>query len=177
MDDWPDLPILCDNNLLAASVEHFDKVLDRLEKHEGVDFNQGLDARLLTDHHAERLRRLDKPIVRLACDSEREIPHFINAVDTLRRAGIPKRWVRTYVLIGFNSDVDEAWKRCALVNKYAKPRPQWYHALGAMEYGTVTQHQMDIGWTDNDMKRIMGYWYKHRGTMPDSARRFVEEWR
>jgi hypothetical protein len=40
--DWPDLPIICDNNLLAASTQHFDRVMDRLEKHTGVDFNQGL---------------------------------------------------------------------------------------------------------------------------------------
>jgi len=48
LDDWPDLPIICDNNLLASSQPHFDRVIDRLKKHEWADFNQGLDARLLT---------------------------------------------------------------------------------------------------------------------------------
>jgi hypothetical protein len=33
LTDWPDLPIICDNNLLAASQQHFDKVIDRLKKH------------------------------------------------------------------------------------------------------------------------------------------------
>lgn len=30
--DWPDLPIITDNNLFAASPAHFDRVMDRLER-------------------------------------------------------------------------------------------------------------------------------------------------
>jgi hypothetical protein len=54
LDDWPARPIVCDNNLLACSRAHFDRVVDRLKPLAGVDFNQGLDARLLTAYHAER---------------------------------------------------------------------------------------------------------------------------
>ena len=39
--DWLDLPVISDNNLLANSIAHFDRVCDRLEKHEWCDFNQG----------------------------------------------------------------------------------------------------------------------------------------
>jgi len=38
LDDWPDLPIITDNNLLATSEKHFDRVMDRLEKHGGSRF-------------------------------------------------------------------------------------------------------------------------------------------
>ena len=44
---WLNLPIVCDNNLLACSRKHFDDVIDGLKEHEWCDFNQGLDARLL----------------------------------------------------------------------------------------------------------------------------------
>ena len=54
LDDWPTRPIVCDNNLLACSKKHFDSVIDRLKPLSGIDFNQGLDARLLTDYHADR---------------------------------------------------------------------------------------------------------------------------
>ena len=68
LKDWQDLPIICDNNLLASSQRHFDKVCDRLEHHDWCDFNQGLDARLINDHHAERIGRLRGAHVRLALD-------------------------------------------------------------------------------------------------------------
>ncbi len=42
--DWRPAPIICDNNLLAASRKHFDRVIDRLKSMPGVDFNQGLEA-------------------------------------------------------------------------------------------------------------------------------------
>jgi len=47
LKDWKVKPIICDNNLLACSDAHFDKVIDRLlaNKITGIDFNQGLDAR------------------------------------------------------------------------------------------------------------------------------------
>ena len=31
LPDWPDLPVITDNNLLAASEKHFDRVIDRLK--------------------------------------------------------------------------------------------------------------------------------------------------
>ncbi len=33
LNEWPDLPVVCDNNLLGSSVEHFDRVIDRLKVH------------------------------------------------------------------------------------------------------------------------------------------------
>lgn len=91
LDEWPDLPVLIDNNLLACSLEHFDRVMDRLEKHRGVDFNQGLDARRLTPYHVERISRLRYPIVRLACDSSGDYPFFRQAAEMLLDAGVAKR--------------------------------------------------------------------------------------
>lgn len=60
LDDWEDKPILIDNNLLASSRKHFDRVIDRLIKWGWADFNQGLDARLLTDYHAKRIAEIKK---------------------------------------------------------------------------------------------------------------------
>ncbi|MBU2249138.1 MAG: hypothetical protein KKD77_20495, partial [Gammaproteobacteria bacterium] len=62
LENWDPKPIICDNNLLACSKAHFDRVIDRLKPIRGVDFNQGLDARLLTVHHVGRLKELALPM-------------------------------------------------------------------------------------------------------------------
>ena len=82
LDNWPVRPIVCDNNLLACSDEHFNKVIDSLKPLKGVDFNQGLDARFLTKHHADRLAELDC-MVRLAFDNVHYESSFITAFRTL----------------------------------------------------------------------------------------------
>ncbi len=68
LDDWELKPLICDNNFLACSRKHFDRVIDRLKPLKDVDFNQGLDARLLTNYHASRLAELDSKCIRFAWD-------------------------------------------------------------------------------------------------------------
>ena len=103
---WDSKPIVCDNNLLACSVRHFDRVIDSLKGLKGVDFNQGLDARLLTAHHVDRLRESDLYVVRFSWDSVSDERCVMDAV-----ARFPKRLVRVYVLIGFNDSPDDALYR------------------------------------------------------------------
>ncbi len=167
LDDWPDLPIVCDNNLLAASQKHFDKVCDRLKKHKWSDFNQGLDARLLDGYHAERLARLPGCIIRLALDHSKTETLWLEAYEKLIAAKFPKSRMRSYVLCGFNSDPADAWKRCELVQgRGVLALPQWYHPLDAMEYMTVLDCHKKYGWNKQEVNRIMGYYYQHRGSKP-----------
>ncbi len=169
LDDWLDLPVLIDNNLLAASKKHFNRVIDRLKKHKlpldsngsTADFNQGLDARLLKKHHAERIAEIKKPLIRLALDSWGSVDQWRSAFEKLRKAGLPKRSIRSYVLIGFDSGIEDAWDRCVYVNSFGiKVLPMWFHALDALENNTVTEDQEKLGWTDTDRKLIMQYYYQ-----------------
>lgn len=165
--EWPNLPVICDNNLFAASQAHFDKVMDGLENWEWCDFNQGVDARLLTDHHAERIARIKEPMVRLALDHEKGKDGWAKALDTLLKAKIAKRKIRSYVLVGYKTDPQEAWQRCEFVSKFGiKALPQWYHALDATKQNAVTDEQAGWGWTEDDRQGIMGYYYRHRGQAP-----------
>jgi len=162
--DWPDLPVICDNNLLATTMPHFHRVIDRLCVHGWADFNQGLDARLLTIEHARRIAEIGKPIVRLALDSWGYKEAWENAVGLLRIVAIPKRAIRTYCLIGFGDGPDPAWKRCEYVQSLGlKAYPMWYHGLDQLEANIVTEQQQRIGWTEALRLGIMGYYYKHRG--------------
>jgi hypothetical protein len=168
LPDWPDLPIICDNNLLAASIAHFDRVMDRLEHWpEQVDFNQGLDARLLTAYHAERFGRLKHPKIRLALDHVKHWEKWLESYELLRSQGVNKSSIYSYALIGFHTDPDEAWKRCLFLEEYCLVNPMWYHSLSALEHNKVTKEQESWGWTKKERTKLMGYFYRRRGTIRD----------
>lgn len=163
LDDWPDQPVLIDNNLLAASEGHLDRVFDRLEKWGWADFNQGLDARRLNGYHAERIARVGKPIVRLALDFPGMKDEWQAAFDLLREAGIPQGAIRSYALIGFNSGPDECWERCEWIESQgALALPMWFHELDALEHNVVTKKQEALGWNDYERRRIMQWYYQHK---------------
>jgi len=154
LDDWQPAPIVCDNNLLACSRAHFDRVVDRLKPLSGIDFNQGLDARLLTDYHAGRLAELDC-MARLAFDSVGYETDFMRAFELLRSAGFPKFRVRAYVLIGFQDTPADALYRLRTVAELGiDPNPMRYQALDALEKNSyVGEH-----WTHSELGRYMRYW-------------------
>ncbi len=167
LEDWPDLPVICDNNIMGASMEHFDKVIDRLKGWGWADFNQGIDSRLLTDYHAKRLLEIGRPMIRLALDSMNYSGQWGIAFDRLRSAGFPLSCIRSYALIGFEDDathtVDEAWKRCNWIEEHGiKVLPMWYHRLDALKENVVTEKQKHLGWNDFDRRRIMQWFYQHK---------------
>lgn len=163
LPDWPDLPVIADNNLLANPVSHFDRVCDRLEKHDWCDFNQGTDARLVTEHYAERLARLKNPVIRLALDSMSYVEAWDRALERLLRAGVKKRNIRTYCLMAFGTSPDESWKVCEYVeSKGVKPLPMWFHELDALERNIVTDRQRELGWNDYERRRLMQWFYQHK---------------
>ncbi len=160
LDDWEPKPIVCDNNLLACSRAHFDKVIDRLKPIRGVDFNQGLDARLLTTYHADRLAELDCT-VRLAWDHVSLGNQFMTAWERLRKAGIPKSHIQCYVLIGYNDKPDEAWFRLRTIhNLGAQPNPMRYNPLDAL----VRDSYVHANWTETELTAYMRYWANLRFT-------------
>jgi hypothetical protein len=171
--DWPDLPVIADDNLLfggrtaAERIAHFDRVCDRLEKHEWCDFNQGTDARLVTAHHAERFARLKRPMIRMALDSMSYADAWEKALEELLRAGVAKRNIRTYCIIAFGTSPDDCWKTCEFVEKHGvKSLPMWFHELDAMERNTVTERQKQLGWTDYERRRLMQWFYQHKRAVP-----------
>ena len=170
LDDWPDRPEIVDNNILGASLKHFDKVVDRLLKHSYPFFNGGLDARLLTKYHAERIAELPNPNLYLALDNMRQCDAWSDAFEYLRNAGIPKRGIRSFVIVGFDSDPADAWDRCNFIEAYGvKPCPVWFHALDALERNIVTEDQKRLGWTDFERRKIMQWFYKHRKAVEHSG--------
>lgn len=152
---WEPKPIICDNNFLASDPDHFNRVVDRLKPLSGIDFNQGLDARLLTKHHADRLAELDMRFVRLAWDDIRIERHFIRAFELLRQAGFPKKIIRSYVLIGHKDTPEDALHRLETIRQLGvTPYPMRYQPLDALRRNDYVAP----GWTDRELKRFVRYW-------------------
>ncbi len=157
LDEWEAKPIVCDNNLLACSQKHFNRVIDSLKGVEGVDFNQGLDARLLKQYHADRLAELNLACVRLAWDSAKYEEQFWRAEGLLSNVGIPKSKLRTYMLIGFDDDPDDALYRLqSLKDAGYLSSPMRYQPLDALKRDTYVAPN----WTNRELRRFMHYWFR-----------------
>ncbi len=87
----------------------------------------------------------------------------VEAFEKLRRAGIAKRNIRSYALVGFDSDPGECWRRCEWVERQKiKVLPMWFHPLDALEKNVVTEKQQKLGWDDFERRRIMQWYYQHK---------------
>ena len=103
-----DRAVLLDNNVLAHEhgINQIEKIV-RLGIR--VDFNQGLDARLINDGVAKLLAQVKwlKPI-RLACDSQQMMPPVQKAVELLRKHGATPKEYSCYMLV---QEVGESHER------------------------------------------------------------------
>lgn len=115
--------IFMDNNVLAHDhgIEQIQKLGNTNHK---VDFNQGLDARLIDDQVAKRLSKLlfIEPL-RMACDNKSQMKSIEKAVKLLRENNVtPKRYF-CYMLV---KDVEDAHYRAEFlrsinVDPFAQP--------------------------------------------------------
>lgn len=158
LENYPVRPIICDNNLLATSQDHFDVVIDKLliSGLKGIDFNQGLDARLFTDHHASKLAELPKDtIVRLAWDNIGNENAFVTAFDRLLGAGIKPSQIRVYVLIGYKDTPEDALHRLEKIRSLgALPSPMRYQPLDAQKRNSY----IGENWSQLLLSKYMRYW-------------------
>jgi len=89
-----------DNNILASP--YWREIFCELEElNLEVDFNQGLDARLITDEVVENLKKLRVPIIRLAYDSDNIRKRLSEAIEMLKETGVDGRRIFVYCLYNF----------------------------------------------------------------------------
>jgi hypothetical protein len=132
--------ILLDNNVLASSfgLEQIEKIVQLKCR---VDFNQGLDARLVTDDVAQLLSKVKWiEVIRFALDSESQTEPLLSAIERLNRYGIVNRKIFVYTLL---TELYDSYRRINLVRK-----------LGAMPFAqplmrfdtnsVIPQWQMDM---------------------------------
>lgn len=106
--------ILMDNNVLASNhgLQQLEKIIDLKCK---VDFNQGLDSRLVTDEIAKLLSKIKWiRFIRFACDTIPAVEPLLKAIEKLNKYGIKNYRIFVYVLV---KDVADANKRCKILKK------------------------------------------------------------
>jgi len=107
---------LYDNNILAVP-DHFETIVEQLVFNGlAVDFNQGLDIRLVTERNAALLRKLKIKRLRFAFDDPKMAPVIEEKVALVRQAGLNKD-VFFYVLVGFNTTWEEDLARLNLLRR------------------------------------------------------------
>lgn len=160
---WPVRPIICDNNLLTASEGHFNRVIDSMKALPLVDFNQGLDARLFSRRHAEKIAELPQPKVRFAFDYPGIQDDLDDAIEKCLQFGLKNLGV--YVLVGYESSPDEDYYRLEHVRSILgiRPNPMRYQTLYSLkknEYISdkwVTEYRTREK-AEIEMLRLMQYW-------------------
>lgn len=92
--------VLWDNNILATP-NWLDIFSELEELGYEVDFNQGFDARLITQEVADRLSRLKIRVVRLPFDNSRDRQAVNRAISLSSEADVRKRKIVVYTLFNY----------------------------------------------------------------------------
>ena len=103
--------VLMDNNILAAGdycIQQLQKIIERGYR---VDFNQALDARLVTDEIAQLLAKvkwLDNNRIRFGCDTHGQITECERAMNMINRYGFTGQY---FLYTMLTSDFRECYER------------------------------------------------------------------
>jgi hypothetical protein len=151
--------ILWDNNILGRP--NWRTVFDELEKlNLTVDFNQGLDARLVTDEVAEGVSRLKMDFVRLSYDYHGIGPSVAKAIERLKACGINPRNVVVYTLYNYADDPEDLYERVMdLLHWGATSYPMRFEPLCSLQKNAYVGHH----WTLEQLamvgraRRVIGY--------------------
>lgn len=155
--EWEPRPIVCDNNILATSMAHFDRVVNRLSPLHDVDFNQGLDARLLEWHHIEGLQKLDLAMVRFAWDLPSEETAVLDAISRMMKVGLPKSKFAIMVLVNNGESPAEAQYRFETLKGHGvRGCPMRFQPLDTLKKDSFVSPE----WTQRELHRFVRYWFR-----------------
>lgn len=157
--------ILWDNNFFASP--NWRKILQALRDIGlPVDFNQGIDSRLIDNEKARMIADLRTPIIRTAFDNINEKRSIVNAVESLSQSGIRKRKIFIYSLYNFygkkygGDEPSTFFERIKLIADLGcVSYPMKYEPLTALEKNQFVSPL----WTDQQLRmvgkarRILGY--------------------
>ena len=154
--------VLMDNNILAAGDYCLQQLTKIIERGYRVDFNQALDARLVTDEIAQLLAKihwLDNNRIRFGCDTHAQIEHCERAMTMIDGYGFTGQYF-LYTMIGGKNDFAECydriqhwWLRMRKVREEHRGRPVYAYAQPYRDPGNphhdIPQWQKDMaGWVN-----------------------------
>ena len=100
--------VLCDPNILACK-DHMDLLEQLAQSKANVDFNQGLDARMLTDENIRLLKKIKSKRIHMAWDNPKDktVPKKLEQFKELYNVSPERRNVSVYVLVNYWSTIEE----------------------------------------------------------------------
>lgn len=102
--------ILWDNNFLQN--QYWSKILDELiESKKLVDFNQGVDARLVIEEFAEKISQIKLLCIRISYDSKEVGEYVERAIELINSYGIRKRKIGVYILYNYLDTPEDFFER------------------------------------------------------------------
>jgi len=143
--------IFFDNNILAnKNWKHIFKELIKLGKK--VDFNQGIDASLVTPEVAEMLSKLKlESTIRLAYDYSHQKKYVERAIERLKANGIKNRDIFVYTLFNHKDTPDEFLGRVReILNMDVVCYPMRYEPLFTLEKNQFISPR----WTDKQIEMV-----------------------
>lgn len=148
--------ILWDNNILGEP--NWREVLAELRDLKvEVDFNQGLDARLVTPEVAEWLRDLHVPTIRFAYDFAAMKEQIRKGILTMKDSGLKKNRVRhisCYVLFNYKDTPDDLWQRITdLLAWGVAAYPMRYQPLSG-DYAFEKDSYVAPTWTPQQLEMV-----------------------
>lgn len=139
--------ILWDNNILQSKYwpDIFDELIWFSEEYKmKIDFNQGLDARLIDDRVAEKIAKMRFICVRISYDNQEIKGEIENAIEILRNHGIKGRRVCVYMLFNYLDKPDDLFERIRdVLNLGAVALPLRYQPLNTLEYNKYVGPKWD----------------------------------
>lgn len=131
--------VFLDNNVLASD-HGIAQIEDMIDKDVRIDFNQAMDARLVTPEIAKILSKVKwMRYIRFACDTSEMVPVLKRTVNLLAENGVKPYRIFVYTLI---QDVHEAQKRIEAMDE-----------LGVMAFGQPYR-DFNGGVPTNEQKRL-----------------------
>ena len=116
-----------------------------------VDFNQGMDARLIREDNAALIGKMNMPFVRMAFDYRGIRPWVEGAIETLKAHGVRGRQIIFYVLHNYVDDPEDFFERVRdLLQWGVVAYPMRYEPLTTLKKGVYVSPK----WTDEDLKMV-----------------------
>lgn len=123
--------VFMDNNVLACQ-HGIEQMRSMVGQNVRIDFNQGLDARLITTEIAELLAKLKWiRFIRMSCDTDAMLDVVIRAIHLLEKHGVKPYRVFVYLLV---QDIPSAEKRAIALREvgaevFAQPYRDFEHNI------------------------------------------------
>ncbi len=155
--------VLWDNNILQSP--HWKTIFDELiwysqEKGMVIDFNQGLDARLIDEEAAKKISRMKTFCVRISYDNIDQQKCIRRAIDLLNAQGMRRRHICAYMLFNYKETPDEFFERVKDVfNSGAVAVPLRFQPLDTLKYNSY----IGTNWDSNRLqlfarfRRVCGF--------------------